>query len=357
MAVGCAPQKDAAYEGALAAASRDEGAGRFAEATADYDRAAGATGSVRDRDEARWDAAQTAARAGHVSDAATRLEGLANEDGSEHQAEATYRLGLMRIESGDADRGWLDLRDVVRRYPTHGVARIAVRHLVQHADERSLQDGLDEVHALERDPGASDLAPLLAYLAAQHVEALGDVRGARDAYLAIADRWRYPFGAFFDDALWHASLLDEKLGLYPAAIADLERLLRERESTYLVGSYERARYVPAALRIGELYRDRLHDGARARAAFHRLYTDFAHSTERDHALWLEAASFKDEGRSADACDRLATLVHEFPDSRYVPCATEECPAIQRPPKSAAPRDCHPYITRGAAAPAADREER
>jgi hypothetical protein len=187
----------------------------------------------------------------------------------------------------------------------------------------------------------------VTYLDASNVEGLGDDRAARDAYGRIADRWPYPFGSFFDDALWHASLIDEKFGLYQAAIDDLERMLRERETTSIVGSYERAKFVPAMLRVGELYRDRLHDRTRARDAFHRLYTDFTHSTLRDRALWLEAALWREDGDVATACSRLGTLVGQLPDSRYVPCAIEQCPGLSRPRASTAPKECHEYIERTA----------
>ena len=101
--------------------------------------------------------------------------------------------------------------------------------------------------------------------------------------------------------------------------------------------------MPAALTIGELYRDRLNDRARARDAFHRFYVDFVHSTKRDEALWLEAALWRDDGHVAEGCDRLATLVHDFPDSRYVPCAVATCAAIARPAHSKAPNECHRYL--------------
>jgi tetratricopeptide (TPR) repeat protein len=354
---GCALSHGAAYQAAVESAARNEGAGRFAAAAADYDRAVaasesyekGVSGSTRERDqdEARWDAATATARAGDVAGAASRFEAIAGDGGSEHQAEATLRLAILRIDSGDADRGWLDMEQIPRRFPTHGVAHVAVRKLVDHADEQGPRAGLDEVRALERDLEATELVQLLAYLDAVHVETLGDDRAARDAYGRIADRWPYPFGSFFDDALWRASVIDEKLGLYPSAIDDLERLLRQRETTSIVGSYERPKFVPAMMRIGQLYRDRLHDRAKAREAFHRFYVDFAHSSLRDRALWLEAALWREDGDPAAACGRLATLVGEFPDSRYVPCAVAQCPGLARPHTSGAPRDCHEYIERTA----------
>jgi hypothetical protein len=237
------------------------------------------------------------------------------------------------------------MEQVPRRFPAHGVSHVAVRRLVARADEQGSSAALDELHALERDLGKTELAPLVAFLSAEHLETLGDDEAARDAYLRIADRWPYPQGAFFDDALWHASALDEKLGRVPAAIADLERLVAVRETTSIMGSYEKARYVPSMLRIGELYDAKLHDRARARETYHRLYTDYAHSTKRDEALWREAALWREDGDARTACDRLGTLVREFPDSRYVPCATASCAGLERPRASNSPQVCHAYITR------------
>jgi tetratricopeptide (TPR) repeat protein len=345
-AAACEPAYGDAYRRAFAEASRDEGAGRLAEAARAYDRAAEAAVRARDRDEARWAAAEAVARQGDAAGARRRFTAIAGDPTSEHEADAAYRIALLEIESGDPEQGWSDMDDVVRRYPSHGVAHVAVRHLVEHADEQGPRAGLDALRSLEREFDATELAPLIAFLTARHLEAVGDDAEARAAYGRIADRWPYPFGAFFDDALWYASFIDDKLGHPEAAIDDLERMLRERETTFLVGSYERARYVPALMRVGELYRDRLHDDPKARAAFHRLYTDFAHSTMRDDALWQEAALWRKDGDAGTACDRLGTLVKAFPDSRYVPCAVAQCPALRRPAASIAPATCRDYLTRG-----------
>jgi hypothetical protein len=99
------------------------------------------------------------------------------------------------------------------------------------------------------------------------------------------------------------------------------------------------------MRIATLYRDRLHDRERAKDAFHRLYCDFTTSNLRDDALWEEASLWREEGDTGTACKRLATLVHDFPDSRYVPCAPKGCPRIARPEKSRAPTTCHAYLER------------
>ncbi|MGH7272524.1 MAG: tetratricopeptide repeat protein, partial [Polyangiaceae bacterium] len=319
----CAPVRGAAYELDFACASRAEGAGRFLDAARSYDDAARVALRPRDRDQATWDAAEVLASAGSIPEAIRRFSAIAADPLSEHEAEAAYRIAALRIDHGDPDRGWSELDDLVRRYPSHGVAHVALRRLARHADEEGPAAGLEMLQSLDSSLDSTELAGLLSYLIAQHLEATGQVQKARDAYIRLADRFPYPFGAFFDDALWNASLIDDKLGRPRVAIDDLERMLKERETTFLMGSYERAKYVPAILRVGALYRDRLHDDARARAAFHRLYTDFAHSTMRARGLWLEAALWKKDGDSVTACDRLGTLIKSFPDSRYVPCALNE----------------------------------
>jgi tetratricopeptide (TPR) repeat protein len=262
--LACAPSRDAAYDRAYAAAERDESAGRLAEAADAYERAAAAAHRRRDRDQAAWSAAEVLSRAGRIDEAVRRLDSLASDASSEHQAEAALRAALLRIEHGDETRGWQELESVPRRFASHGVSHAAVRRLVEHAERQGPEAARDELLALERDLRTTELGGLVAFLGARHLDALGHEIAARDAYLSVADRWPYP-GAFYDDALWHASLLDEKLGRAREAVADLQRLVAVRETTSLIGSYERALYVPAMLRMGDLYRDLLNDHAQARS--------------------------------------------------------------------------------------------
>jgi hypothetical protein len=168
----------------------------------------------------------------------------------------------------------------------------------------------------------------------------------------LANRWPYPHGALFDDALYHASEEDERLGRYPDAIADLQTLLAEREvvgpfvafrPNNMFGSYQRPRMTPAQFRVAYLYAMKLGDRASARSALHAVYSDFKTSDRRGEALWLEAELWRDDADTATSCNRLSTLVSDFPDSRYVPCARDVCPSIAQPEKSGAPKACHAYL--------------
>jgi TolA-binding protein len=344
-ASACAgPDRGKGYVTASAAAEEALRAGHFAEAAARFDEAAKGATHPRDADHARYLAARALVSAGDTATAAPRLRAIAEASPpGEDSAAAAYALGEAEIARGD-DAGWLTLLEIARRFPSSGVGRPALRHVIAHEDEvHGLEATLPFTEKLAPTFAETDLAETVAYETALHLAALGRDVLARDAFVAMAKRWHYPRGIFWDDALFRASAIDEKLGLYADAAGLLSEMLDERESAWLVGSYERPRYEPAMVRLCALTRDRLHDRPRARACFERLYRDFTTSELRDDALWEEARLFREDGDARSACDRLARLADDFPDSRFVPCAVAECPNLVRPKKSGAPRACHPYI--------------
>jgi len=181
----------------------------------------------------------------------------------------------------------------------------------------------------------------LHYFRAAALERAGRTQTARDRFLYVADHYPYPRGALWDDALWHASLAEEKLGRFRAAVTHLERMLAEREPPSPPGSYERPRYDESRFRIAVLYRDRLNDPAAAARNFWRVFTDHPKSLLRDDALWQVALLNRRLGDRAAACSALETLIGELPDSRFAPCAGELCPQLRKQDA----RSCRPYIRR------------
>jgi tetratricopeptide (TPR) repeat protein len=187
----------------------------------------------------------------------------------------------------------------------------------------------------------SELSQHVYYARARYLEKLERLGEARTQFLEIARRFPYPQGTVWDDSLFAASLLDERLGNSRAAVSDLERMLREREPSHIQGSYERPLYAQARFRIALLYRDRFSDPARARREFRRVFDEHRTSLLRDDALWNEALlAKKSEGASA-TCAPLKLLVGDLPDSRYVPCAHELCSELKPVPG----RTCRGYILR------------
>ncbi len=346
MLPACAPSRGAAYEKAAADARAAYGAGRFVEAADRWASASREAKVPRDAVYARFESAMARLRAGDPSRARAELGALASANPpNAYSGEAAFHVAEIDLANG-AEQGWRELEDVVVRFPSLGVAEVSVTRLARHDDETGPEKALAHLDALApKLAGTSTGAEqTVAYERAKRLDALGNTEQARDAYLAIAAKWPYPFGSYFDDSLYRASEDDEKLGRLREAIADLERLLSYREVSSLMGSYERPKYLPAAFRIADLY-EKLGDHAKARDALHRVYTEFLHSTLRDDALWKEAELWRKDGDAATACDRLDTLVDHFPDSRYVPCAIERCPKISRPSKSKAPQTCRSYIER------------
>jgi tetratricopeptide (TPR) repeat protein len=346
LAAGCGtPDRGEGYVRAFAEAQRAESAGRLAEAAARYDAAADAAKITRDRDYARHLAALMLEHAGDRSAARERFEALgAASPRTDESASATYEAGWMSIQHGDEAAGWHELEGVVRRFPNDGVARPALHHLLAHTDEtRGVAQSLALLRSLQDAVGNTERGEEIAYEIAVRQARVGETPAARDALIAVAERWPYPHGALFDNALFRASELDEQLGRYPEAIADLQKLLSVRESSWFTGSYERPLFDVGQMRIADLYADRMHDDARAEAELHKLYESFKTSLLRDRALWKEALLLERDGDHAKRCERLATLVQDFPDSRYVPCATALCPGVTRPKTSHAPLACHRYL--------------
>lgn len=344
-AAACGPDHGAAYEKSVAEAEHAIHNGRFDDAALRWDEAAKTAKLPRDAVYARYEAALARVRAGDVARGAAELRALADaKPPNAYSAQAAFQAALVALASDEA-RGAHELEDVVVRFPNDGVAQVAVLHLARRDDARGPAAAIEHLDRLRARTQGTAVEPTILYERAKRLAAEGRDVEARDAFLDIAQRWPYPFGAYFDDALYRAAEIDEKLGRYKEAIGHLQRLLSVRETSSFIGTYERPKYVPALLRIAEIEETKLHDNAAAREALHRLYADFATSTLRDDALWREAELWRKDGDADKACDRLSTLASDFPDSKYVPCASVRCPKIARPKKSKAPQTCHPYILR------------
>ncbi len=343
--VACAPSRGAGYAKSVADARAAYHDGRFAEAADRYDEAARTAKVPRDAAFARYEAALARARAGDVARASKELRALADANPpNAYSDEAAYKAAELVLERDEA-AGYAELEAFLLRYPEGGLARVALSRILRHDDEGGPAKSLAHLEALAPKVANRTVEQDVAYQRARRLAELGRKEEARDAFLAVAARWPYPKGAFFDDSLYRAAEIEEQLGRPREAIVHLERLLSYRESSSTIGSYERPRYVPALLKIAEIYEQRLGDRGKARETLHRLYADHKTSTQRDDALWREAELWQKDGDKDTACSRLATLASDFPDSRYVPCATTMCPSIKRPAKSKAPQTCRSYLTR------------
>jgi len=340
----CGPSRGDVYERSFAAGQRALHAGRYEEAAHAFDEAASAAERVKDRDEALFLVARMHEKRGAHGEAKAALARLSEASpGGPRAGRAAFDLATLEIEHGDVERGYAMLLEATALYPKNGLARRAVHRMAQHeSEERGDEALLAWVKGPARVLRGTEVEENVEYEEALALERLGRLSEARDAFVAMARAHPYPFGTLTDDAFFHASLVEEKMGRNEAAIEQLRALLAARETSHMTGSYERPRYSPAQMRIAELYRDRLHDNAKARREFHKLYTDHPTSTLRDDALWAEARLAQKDGDRDEACDLGERLRKEFADSRYARCVHLVCDKLE---KTAGERDCSGYIER------------
>jgi TolA-binding protein len=338
----CAPAYGDAYLAQLAAGRRAYHAGRYVEAARAYDEAAAKALRVKDRDEARFMQARSFERAERwreAEDAYRRL--VADSPRGPRAPRAAFDIAELEIKHGDEARGWRLLEEAADRYPNHGLCRPSLRRLIEHIAE---QGGEPQVQAfLSRKTSTfrgTDQEQTVAYEIALSLDRAGQKVEAHDAFVATARAHPYPKGGLTDDALVRAARIDEELGRDEEAVRHLRDLLRSREVSSGMGSYERPRYAEAQLLIGEIYRDKIKDHAAARREFAKVCEEHPTSVKCDDAAWAEGKLAHADGDRRDACRVAMKFVKELSESRYAPCARLLCPSAP-----AAKRECPDYIAR------------
>jgi TolA-binding protein len=343
----CGSPPPAAYTRESDAALAAQREGEHAAAAGHYERAATVAKNGRDAEEMRYRAAESYARAGDATRAQALFRALAAQSpNAERSARADFALAALSAKQGREAEAEQQLVAAIRRHPSSGLARKA---LLEHLDYLREHGGSEQVLAfLSAEAGAlggSELAETLSYRRARELDTAGRLPEARDAYIACATSFPYPGGAYWDDALFRAAEKELELDAPERAVAHLRRMLAEQESANFTGSYERGRYAEAQLKLGQIYRDRLRDPARARAELRKVWQNHARSTLVDDALFQEALVARDANDVAGACAPLSIIVSKLPDSRFAPCAHLLCPTLAE-----TPRACHDYVKRAAGLP-------
>jgi tetratricopeptide (TPR) repeat protein len=280
--------------------------------------------------EARYRAATSFERAGKKARARELYDDLASEPASDRQARAAFARAKLELEAGNRDAGLALLDAAIRRFPASGVARRNLeRRLLDLETESGPEAALDYLEQVESPLADTELAEAVGYQKARYLERAGDLDAARDAYLDVAERFPYPYGAYWDDALYHSAEIDVELGRPSEAVSHLERMLSKREPAPMHGSLERPRFGPARFLMAEVYRDELRDLRAARRNFLLIVTEHPTSPLRDDALWEAALIAHRVGDTSTACRDLHRLVKGMPDSRYAPCAPRVCRQLPR----------------------------
>lgn len=325
-----------------AEAERHYAHGRYSQAATSWREAAGRAEHDDDRVEALYRAAAAHQRARDTAAARTAyLEVLKLAPEGPRAARAAFELAWLDIEGGHAARGEQGLLDVTLRYQDSALAGRAFVGLANRLEKRGGPEAvlalIDQLRPKLKQP---ELAEQVRYAQGQLLRTIGQTERARQVFLELAQDFPYPQGAYWEDALWLAADIERTAGRPQAALAHLERMLREVEPAHFQGSYARTRYAEAQYRIAEIYRDELASPDRARVEFRKVFDEHPTSLLRDDALWQEALIGWTGGGTAASCQPLERLVATLPDSRYAPCAPLLCDQIP-----ASERSCRPYIQR------------
>jgi tetratricopeptide (TPR) repeat protein len=343
--VACGSARPAAYTRETEQAESARRRGEHLASARHYERAAEAATKPRDADEARYRAADAYARGGDRQRAAAIYQKLAAQgERTERGARADFALAELELDAGHEPEGQRRLAEAIRRNPSSGLAARALRvHLAYLRQRAGSEAVLAYLTSEQRALAKTELGEALQYQLARELDSAGRSAEARDAYLACANQFPYPRGAYWDDALYRAAEKELALERPRYAIAHLQRMLAEQESASIVGSYQRGRYAEAQLLLAHIHRDSLRDPAAARRELRKVWLNHPTSRLVDDALFQEALVAHQSGDAAGTCAPLEILVTKLKESRYAPCAHQLCKTLSALPG----RDCHDYIEREA----------
>jgi tetratricopeptide (TPR) repeat protein len=340
---GCAPTYAAGYEDALAAGLRAQNAGRWDEAQASFAKAADLGDRYKDRDEARLLQAEAFERLERWDEAESTYRRIEREAGGRYQGvRAAFALGRLVRERRGFEVGSLETLAAVRKYPSSGLVRHAVKRLLDEVEsEKGPEAAMAWLEPVRARLHGTEAEEAIEYEHGKLLARCGRKEEAIASLLAQARKFAYPAGSLTDDAYYVASLFLEDVGRPKEAISVLEEMMAPSEAAYAGASYERPRWPEGAYRIAVLYRDALKDRAKARVEFRRAYDAHRSSRLADDALWQLALLEKEDGDQDAACRSAKTLKEDEPDSRYLRCLSLVCSAMP-----AADKPCPDYVREG-----------
>lgn len=266
---------------------------------------------------------ERAGRARPAIDAYLAVPARAGDDATP-AAIAVHRAGALLLAAGEVTPAWTALWRVVTDWPDEPPAADALRALLEDGRRRDARALAEELTRILTPLAGTAVADNLVWsLADLHERELANPAAARALYDRIPVD--FPESGLRDDARWHAARISRALGDPAGAAARLRALLATREVARGAGSYFSIWLDDAQLELGRVLRDELGDLPGAEAALRRLPRDYPASILRDDALYELAVTQVRAGAPARACETLARLAAEAPDSKYVARGEALCP--------------------------------
>ena len=305
---------------ALAEAASHQHHGRLRDAADAYRLAAETAERRVDRDEALYRQSRALARLGDHAAAIAICDQLgASATIARRTLRARLDAARYRLRIGEVARAEHDLHALIVTEPESAAARGALRmlartHVDAIADER---EALAWVRVLRAEVRQGSLGETLMSLEASLLIALDRKDEARGVLEQQVERYPYPHGSRWDDALWQLADLALERRAPDAAVGYLKRMIAVHERSFILGSYTRPMFSKAALRIARIYRDELRNQEAAIDAYASLRREFPRSLLVDDALAEQAELHLARGEHRRGCSLLQELLeaHEVGSAR------------------------------------------
>ena len=264
--------------------------------------------------------------AGHPA-AAFRALDLAARDGVRRMDRARARLGQARVAER---RGFVAAairiyRRVVATYPNSMPGLRSLHHLERLAEDLGergvdahLRWTLGVYDALEQTELGDNLvyyAGLTAYRRFQTSGRPEQARLAADLFELVHLR-HYPSG-LWDEAMWHLSWLEHRLGRYDEEIRIIRRIQGTRELATFLGSYDTLYYWVGQLRIALVLQNELGRPADAARSYDWFLEEFPSSRWRDDALFWQGCAWLRAGVPGRAEAAFRRIPSAYRESKYL----------------------------------------
>jgi tetratricopeptide (TPR) repeat protein len=197
----------------------------------------------------------------------------------------------------------------VSHFPSEGLTLSLVKQLAQsYVDNGDISAGIQELSSLEIKLQKSEVDDSLLYEIARLHKESKDAAAETKTLTVIVSRYNRWNSQVWDDAVWRLAAICREENLTADEIKWLEKLLHERESSRLIGSYNSPNLDDAMLRLGDIYlSEKRYDDA------YRVFIElskFTTSRMDDDGLMGAARTEIERGNLKNACKLLADAVRK-----------------------------------------------
>lgn len=231
----------------------------------------------------------------------------------EHGARSMYWVTRLTPQT---DKKLDLLKALVLRYPEH----ISAEHALLDIQKLMVKQGqsnayLTWLNGMIPKVKATDLGDMSLLVKARFLnEKLNDQPRAIKAYRALFDFKKD--GSLADDALWEMAQIYKKQRNWKQTLLWQSRLVKDRETSWFVGSYDSEFADDARYDMGLIHKNQLKQYNKAIKQFKTFIDEFPTSLLRDDAAW-QIVECKRLQSASDYTESLKQFIKSYPESRYI----------------------------------------